>query len=171
MLERKRVPRTERLRKPRSRLAGDKMLKRKQTFGLWAAMQLLVPSLMLWAAVSAAAMEELGPLQGNDIGLLPRQGGILLDDAHLRRPGVSEPPPARRFEIVKAGPHVILLDTLLGNTWLLRAGQPDRDDVPEWVFIFREIVDDERRPAAPSPRHIPAANEDTEDEHFDPFAP
>ncbi len=134
-------------------------------------MQLLVPLLMLWVAVSAAAMEQLGPLRGSGIGPPQGQGGILLDDTHLRRPGVPEPPPARRFEIVKAGPHVILLDTFLGNTWLLRAGRPDKDDVPEWVFMFREIVDDERRPAAPPPRHIPAADEETEDEHFDPFAP
>lgn len=147
------------------------MLKRKQTPGLWVAMQLLVPSLMLWAAVSAAGMEQLGPRQSNGIGPPQRQGGILLDDTHLRRPGVPEPPPARRFEIVTAGPHVILLDTLLGNTWLLRAGQPDKDDVPEWVFIFREIVDDERCPAAPPPGPTPAADEETEDEHFDPFSP
>ncbi len=137
-----------------------------------AAMRLLVPTLMLWIASGASAMEQIGPRHGNGIGL-PRIGGqSLIDDTHVGRPRGPEPPPrGPRFQIVTAGPHVILLDTFLGNTWLLRPGEPGTNGAPEWIFIFREILDDQRRPAAPPRGDTPAADQDTEEGDFDPFGP
>ena len=136
-----------------------------------AAMHLLAPGLILWIASGASAIEQIGPRHDNGIGLPWTGGPVLIDDTHVGRPPPPEPAAGPRFQIVTVGPHVILLDSHLGNTWLLRPGEPGKDDRPEWIFIFREILDDQRRPAAPPRRDTPAADEETEDTDFDPFGP
>ncbi len=130
------------------------------------------------SALGIAAMGQFpeDPENGSLV-LSPRpEATWLIDDTHLWRPMRPEHEAVERFRIVTAGPHVILLDSHLGNTWLLRPGEAGKDDRPEWILIFREILDDERRPPAPPCPLGPATDddlpeEDTEDDDFDPFVP
>ena len=153
-----------------------KRLWRCQRFRRFAG-NLVLLTFALFLLSTSSSLAQIGLSPGPDNVGLPGTGGMaLLDDTNLAEPRRPELLPGPRFQIVTAGPHVILLDSHLGNTWLLRSSEADKDDRPEWILIFREVLDDERRPPMPACEVAPETDDDPladdpDDDHFDPFGP